>query len=48
MTDFSPTPPEGADIHECLTCEGTGCVLNNATGEEFECSDCDGTGEWFE
>lgn len=46
MTDFSPTPPEGADIHECEECKGRGYVY--VLGVETECDECDGTGEWFE
>ena len=47
MSVFAPTPPEGADIHECEDCHGTG-IIDEGTLNERECQACDGTGEWFE
>jgi DnaJ-class molecular chaperone len=43
MPDFTPTRPEGAQIHECARCGGEGWTADDAV-----CPDCDGTGEWFE
>ena len=43
---FTPDRPEGAEFHRCERCEGTGTVT--VLGEDVECTDCDGTGEWFE
>ncbi|MEM9194837.1 MAG: hypothetical protein AAGF12_37005 [Myxococcota bacterium] len=44
MIFFVVEPPE-CDEGMCWTCEGTGIVRDEDGVHEWECADCDGTGE---
>lgn len=51
MSDFKPTPVEGAQV--CERCKGTGEVPcsdpeRDQNGDMIDCPECDGLGEWFE
>lgn len=52
MTQHDPINIEPGDeprnYHECELCEGDGFLFVGIDGDEKDCPECGGTGEWFD